>query len=224
LHEPRGDSQLPPDRSDNSNTQFAILGVWAASRHGLPMDTALAHIARRFRLSQHPNGSWSYNMWSNDERPSMTGVGLLGLAVGLGLTAAPDSPRDSGQAPPRNPAVEKGLSNLALSIGNALGWKAPGRGRGRGGINLYFLWTVERVGVLFNLKEIDGKDWYRWGAELLVDSQNDDGSWSVGGYHGATPTVDTCLALLFLKRANPVHDLAKRLEFVIDIKGMKPSD
>jgi hypothetical protein len=50
---------------------------------------------------------------------------------------------------------------------------------------------------------------------LLLDSQADDGSWLTGGYHGATRLTDTCLALLFLKRANLASDLAKKIEFMI---------
>src|SRR5262249_51435012 len=69
----------------------------------------------------------------------------------------------------------------------------------------------ERVAVLYNLKSIGGKDWYRWAAQMLVGSQQPRGNWQDGGYHGAHPTLDTCLALLVLKRANLVEDLGKRL-------------
>jgi len=48
-----------------------------------------------------------------------------------------------------------------------------------------------------DLEKIGGKDWYSWGAELLLVSQKQDGSWS--GEYGY---ADTCFALLFLKRAN----------------------
>jgi hypothetical protein len=82
------------------------------------------------------------------------------------------------------------------------------------------LWTLERVAVLYNLDEVDGKDWYHWGAEVLLDTQRADGSWHVGGYPGNLPTVDTSFALLFLKRANLVRDLSKRLEFVIDSRRL----
>jgi hypothetical protein len=78
-------------------------------------------------------------------------------------------------------------------------------------VNLYFLWSVERVAVLYNLPTIGDKDWYRWGAEKLVANQGPLGNWDKGGYHGASPVIDTCLALLFLKRANFVEDLAARL-------------
>ena len=45
---------------DNSNTQFAALGLWVARRHGLPVDKALARLDRRFRASQSADGGWAY--------------------------------------------------------------------------------------------------------------------------------------------------------------------
>ena len=39
LKPPTQDEHMPgADKSDNSNTQFATLGLWAAGRHGVPMD------------------------------------------------------------------------------------------------------------------------------------------------------------------------------------------
>jgi len=75
--------------------------------------------------------------------------------------------------------------------------------------------------VLFNRRQIGGKDWYSWGAELLLDHQNADGSWMAGGYPGAMPIVDTCFALLFLKRANLAKDLTKKLEFFMEGKKLQ---
>jgi hypothetical protein len=219
FHDPsRSEATHRADRSDNSNTQFAILGVWTARRHGVPMERTVARITRRFRDSQAPNGGWhyAYIVPGRGSTPAMTGAGLLGLAVGLGL-ANPDFAPDQARTPPRNAAVERGLQALAESIGQPL--EARRRGRWPN-VNLYFLWTVERVGVLYNLRKIGGKDWYAWGAQMLLDSQNDDGSWHTGGYPGSVPTVDTCFALLFLKRANLVQDLTKQLEFVIDTKRL----
>jgi len=111
-----------------------------------------------------------------------------------------------------DPAVEKGFNFLAESIGKPLGSKKP-RGKNRAGINFYLLWSIERCGVLFNRRETAGKDWYPWGAELLLDHQGNDGSWKGGTYPAAIPIADTCFALLFLKRANLAKDLTKKLEF-----------
>ncbi len=82
--------------------------------------------------------------------------------------------------------------------------------------NLYFLWSLERVAVLYDLPAIGDKDWYRWGAEILVANQDVAGNWIGGMYPGNSPILDTCLALLFLQRANLVKDLTSRLPFKPD--------
>jgi hypothetical protein len=203
--------------SDNSNTQFATLALWAASRYDLPLERSLDALARRFQKTQTVAGTWNYHPVTNpgaQTSPAMTGAGLLGLAVGHGVRAGKEKVADK--------RVEKGFHALAGHIGKPFGADKKVRRMKRGTvrtsspINLYFLWTIERVGVLYNVRTLDGKDWYRWGAELLVDAQKPDGSWQEGNYHGSGRTLDTCLGLLFLKRANLATDLTRKLELVID--------
>jgi hypothetical protein len=78
--------------------------------------------------------------------------------------------------------------------------------------NLYFLWALERVAMLYDLQTIGGKDWYRWGAEVLVANQKPDGQWEGSGYPGSSATIDTCFALLFLTQANLAEDLTDKLK------------
>jgi hypothetical protein len=72
--------------------------------------------------------------------------------------------------------------------------------------DLYFLWSVERVGVIFDLKTIGGKDWFGWGAEIILNNQQKDGSWR--DRFAGIP--DTCFALLFLRRVNIAKDLTDK--------------
>ncbi|MCS7047297.1 MAG: hypothetical protein NZO58_13140, partial [Gemmataceae bacterium] len=74
--------------------------------------------------------------------------------------------------------------------------------------DLYYLWSLERVAVAYDLEKIGGKDWYAWGAPIIVAHQRDDGSWREA--HPGVP--DTCFALLFLRRANVAADLTVRLQ------------
>jgi hypothetical protein len=208
-------------RGDNSNTQFATLALWAAARHGAPTDKALALLAKRFRRSQNADGSWGYHystLRTMPGTPAMTCAGLLGLAVGHGLVWGPgDSSAAKRRARP-DPAVEKGLKALAAHLGTKTMAGKRSKVRLKVPFNLYFLWSVERVGVICNLPEIGGKDWYGWGAEILLDHQRSDGGWHAGPevYPGAHPHVDTCFALLFLRRANLAPDLTERLDFLIE--------
>ncbi len=76
----------------------------------------------------------------------------------------------------------------------------------------YYLYGLERALVIAGKQTLDGRDWYREGAELLLSAQRPDGRWTppspLAGFGGfvaqepyATTHLDTCFALLFLKRA-----------------------
>lgn len=77
----------------------------------------------------------------------------------------------------------------------------------------YYLYGLERACVIAGKRFLGEHDWYREGANLLLDAQKDDGRWAPrgqlgrfgGGPGGASPyrtdVLDTCFALLFLKRA-----------------------
>ena len=95
----------------------------------------------------------------------------------------------------------------------------------RGQVAAAYAGTVRRtkpvdVGVIYDVKEIPpgkggpgkgGKDWYRWGAEIIVANQKEEGQWE-----DRFPGVpDTCFALLFLKRANIAKDLTDKLRDVL---------
>src|SRR5205823_4906003 len=79
------------------------------------------------------------------------------------------------------------------------------------GRTYYALWSLERMAVVYGLEEkkLGSKDWYGWGAELLLANQTIDGAWN-GKY--AEGGCDTSFALLFLKRANVAVDLSDKIK------------
>lgn len=232
---------------DNSNTQFAILAVWVARRHGVPVEQALEALEKRFIASQTQSGGWPYSgLLEMDGSASMTCAGLLGLATAIGrreerrLKAevprkvelpeevkpepkpAPDDPfftpapkpmvEAKKPAAPKKPAgdqrdkaIERGLENLAGVIGgDAAGGRNPFR-RGKAfGNDMYFYWSLERVGVVYGLEKIGKTDWYQYGANHLIPLQGADGSWG--------RDVDTAFALLFLAKSNLVRDLSAKVQ------------
>jgi hypothetical protein len=206
-----------PETADNSNTQFAILALWVARRHDLPLDYSLAQVERRFRSGQIPGG-WDYRLRATQAGGygSMTCAGLLGLAVGRG-SAAENVASRTGSEPEK--VGDRGIAAGLLALGRHMSdptdhvsLAAASDLGPKGKLNLYFLWSVERVGVLLNLKTIGGKDWYRWGADLLIRTQNGDGSWTGRGNGGSAPVIDTSMALLFLKRSDLLPDLRETLQ------------
>jgi len=209
--------------ADHSNTQLAIMALWVSRRYGVPVDLALRATEIRFRRCQYPSGGWSYQfpiradgMPSAQElaaselyKPtaSMTCTGLMALAFSHGTL-------DNTKADPKKTLgadlqVRQGLLALGTFIGNPMGDVRKGAILEKPGHMYYFLWTLERTAVIYGLKTIGNKDWYQWGAEVLLANQQANGSW-VGDYAAGGP--DTCFALLFLKRANAAEDLSKRLQ------------
>jgi hypothetical protein len=197
------------NRSDNSNTQFVLLALWAARRHGVPVDTALLAGYQRFVLLQSPSdGGWGYSIPPSTN--TMTCAGLIGLAIGHGTAPEREGTGAKATVKPalNDPRIQGGLQALARNIGQ------PSTDAKNGQFpmeNLYFLWSVERVAMLFDLDTIGGKDWYGWGAQILVHNQQADGSWKSAPYSGYDPVLDTCFALLFLRRSNLVQDLTLNL-------------
>jgi hypothetical protein len=211
------------DIGDNSNTQFATLALWVCRRHGLPVDPALARVGERFHKTQNPDGGWSYMpspdgvittlsppdmaMSMNGSRATTTCAGLLGLAVAHGPQA--EAAVDKGKEVPdlgADPFVKRGLAFLGKFVGGPVPPVEHGPiGSGR---LYYYFWSLERVAVVLDLDKIGGRDWYAWGSEILLANQGADGSWR-GEYPGP---VDTCFALLFLKRVNVARDLTSALK------------
>ncbi len=193
---------------DNSNTQFAMMALWVARRHGLPVEAALQAVEARFRGSQYRNGGWGYDYVpfdpnldpgnDNPPRPAMTCAALLGVALGNGVK----NKEHKDKQLVKDPTVQRGLQYLDKAFA-AFNRDDPN--------NLYMLWSLERMAVVYDLKKIGERDWYGWGAEYLVGRQESDGSW-----HGKWPAPsDTCFALLVLKKANVAEDLTLNLQGII---------
>ncbi len=198
----------PPRRlgpqGDHSNTQFAVLGLWIAARHGVPAREALKKAEQHFLEMQNDDGSWSYRGPGTRSRDSMTCAALMALALGQGADLKYGG-RDAG--PERTRMLARGFGFLQGTL------KRPANPRGRrffgaeAGSDLYFLWSLDRLAMAYRLKAIGTTAWYPWAAEMIVAAQEPNGCWleHYGGH------IDTCFALLVLKRSNLTEDLSKML-------------
>jgi hypothetical protein len=188
-------------RGDNSNTQFAMLGLWVAQRHGVPARSALLATEQYFRATQLDDGSWTYTPNARHFRDSMTCAGLMSLAMHYGVAGGQGRDIQPQQPiPVHDAAVTRGLKYLAQALGKItrVGDSITGADARDA---LYFLWSLERMAVIYDLKKIGEREWYPWAAEMLVETQWADGRWP-----GGDP-VGTCFALLVLKRSNFAKDL-----------------
>jgi len=216
----RGAASEPLGRGtgDNSNTQFAALAAWISRRHGLPNDAALQRLDQHFRNTFDSNlGGWGY-VGQSSATATMTCAGLVGLATNLGAERQrnDDNPPQGGPKAQqqRGAAVTDHLAKTALAaLGNEL---AIANRDPTSKINqdLYFFWSLERVGVIYGVRDMNGIDWYRWGSDRLVRGQLGNGEWSgVSGSKGwrYEANVGTSFAILFLCKANVAADLTAQV-------------
>lgn len=213
----------PSGAVDLSNTQFAALGFFGAAQLGISIDSAIwrrivnktilhqpflkASGQRRSKVGtkgEEQMGGYTYFPGGRTyaESGSMTTAGLCVLALANRL--CPDK------------LGGKTLSALHRSKRQALRWLddnfTVSTNPGYPSTTYYYLYGVERVGALLDLKEIGGTPWYRAGAQWLVGQQSENGDW--GRFD------ETCFGLLFLTRATgPVTGIATRKREVWTSKG-----
>ncbi len=224
--------QAGPQHTDNSNTKFATLALWVARRYGVPAETALSRVESRFRGTRNADGGWGYLPGGQgalgQSLGSMTCAGLLGLAFGHGSAVEsslrtgvkPTEGRPPLPDPTQDRAVQQGLAFLAGLFSRPLhpGGREASPFFNQKGDEYYFLWALERVAVAYGLETIGRTDWYAWGTHYLLARQRSDGGWQ--GKYAAS--VDTCFALLFLRRANLSKDLTATLKGRVgDLSGNK---
>ena len=155
---------------DQSNTQFGVLGMWAAASARLEIDKKYWNLVNNHWLkTQAPNGSWGYKVGSKRGSSTMTTAGLNSLYLVLDLYHSRKQGayvRFNGIRPNAKSAVA--VKRVFAAIEKALGWmKAKDRGHG----NPYYRYGLERLGVASGLKRIGGRDWYRLGVEYLYRSR-----------------------------------------------------
>jgi hypothetical protein len=185
---------------DNSNSQYALLGLHAASEVGVPVKPEVWALARAYwERYQRRDGSWAYTPDSPASTASMTCAGVSSLIIS-GLR------RYQGQEYLQDDAIKncgKGGANPKLAMG--INWLARNFqvGENYGGgqqWKFYYLYGLERAGRLAGIRYFGSHDWYRLGAEELVQNQNKlDGYWQ-GALMENDPILSTSFALLFLAK------------------------
>jgi hypothetical protein len=185
---------------DNSNTQYALLGLFAASEAGVPVKPSVWEHSRSYwERSQKHDGSWAYTPESPASTASMTCAGISSLII-AGLrrfqgqeVLAGDSIQNCGKGG-MNRSLQGGIDWLArhFQVGQNFGagqqWK------------YYYLYGLERAGRLAGIRFFGQYDWYRLGAEELVHQQDKlQGFWR-GSLIEANEVVATSFALLFLAK------------------------
>jgi len=193
---------------DNSNTQFAALASWVSRRYQVQNDPVLQRLDHYFRTSfDESTGGWGYSPGSN-ATPTMTCAGLVGIAVPQGANGRAERPGGGvarRRAAAADPIARRALGALGVVLRNADQNPAAAVNS-----DLYFFWSLERVAVIYDVKEIGGVDWYRWGSRRLLQGQLPNGEWRGTSSSKNWPfeqAIGTSFGILFLSRANVAEDL-----------------
>lgn len=185
-------------RGDHSNSQFALLGLHEAARAGVAVpDAVWLRAEREWLASQHRDGGWGYVAQVGPTTGSMTAAGVASLLiVGNQVIAA----RERGYTPMGN-APDCGRYHQNRAMVRGVDWLTRNfsveSNPPLGNWYYYYLYGLERVGILLGLAYFGEHDWYREGAAALVERQRGDGSW-----REVHQLVDTSFALLFLGKGH----------------------
>ncbi|MGL6095864.1 MAG: DUF4159 domain-containing protein, partial [Fimbriiglobus sp.] len=196
-------------RPDASNTQYALLGLYAGKQAGAKIDDAVWREIRTLYLTSQgkdgPDGGyWSYDTKFSEPSFTMTAAGVSGLLIaGMGLN------EDQQKLDPRtgvaaacgayaeNDPLARGMNWLGkhFSFENAVSAKSA----------FYNVYGIERVGRLSGQRFIGRYDWYREGCDFLTRTQDPlEGYWASNRTGGVAidgvKVMSTSFALLFLSK------------------------
>jgi hypothetical protein len=184
---------------DNSNTQYALLGLHAGRLAGAKVPQGVWKEIRDFyRRTQTSEGGWIYNR-SHMARSYLTMdiAGLCGLIIS-------GSELERGRVKfLRGKHQECGVYKEDAAINKALRWITGDRFTINFTNRVYYnLYGIERAGRLSGWRFLGRYDWYRMGCKFLVEQQKktEDGSWPQGVYFDQWPVINTSFALLFLSK------------------------
>jgi len=206
-------SKMGGDRGnlgDNSNTQYALLGLHEGLLAGAKVDPETLMAVRDFYMqSQIADGGWAYRRGQPRSSMTMTSAGVCNLLIsGMDLAIGKQVLRADGSA------ENCGIYEENRPVANALQWigrhfssfpdKLDREAISVFGSPFYCLYGLERTGRLTGQRYFGGRDWYRMGCEYLVSIQKPDGSWEGRGDHMQQldhwPVVATSFSLLFLSK------------------------
>ena len=176
-----------PRVGDNSNSQYAALGLRACMQAGIDVPIeVLTKGAKWWRDSQLKDGGWNYS-GAGTIAGNPPSYGSM-TAGGVGCLCIYDFYLKQNTKSDQN--IQKGLKWLEDNFTVKENSKASDNGM----YHYYFLYAMERAGILADTEFFGKSEWYSTGAEYLLTEQRENGCWKES-------PIDTCFAILFLRRA-----------------------
>ncbi len=197
-----------PASGDHSNSQYAALGLRACADAGVVLPKEVLELASKgWRDSIHPadaeklkvnplaSDGWCYGPKSHGHK----GYGSMSAGA-TGSLAIYDYLLEKDWKKDREVAI--GLDWIArnFSVRHNPGPYEHADGKEETQHQYYYyLYALERAGVLYGTETFGNQEWYPAGAEQILNDQRADGAWA--NKEGGNAVWDTCFAILFLRRA-----------------------
>lgn len=194
--------------ADNSNTQYALLGLYAAKQAGAKIEDRHWKAIQKFYTDTQakptpaaPGGTWAYHNLGRDfggEGASftMTVAGVCGLVIaGMGLDRS-----EQQLDPATGVAASCGVYDENDAVARGLNWIGANFNFEQGKSIFYNVYGIERLGRLTGQRFVGKYDWYREGCEFLIRCQTPDGAFVKGTGIDGADLISTAFALLFLSK------------------------
>jgi hypothetical protein len=198
-----------PAAGDNSNSQYAALGIRACHEAGIVFPREVLETSRKYWLEDQEKGDnkdavatggvsgiprgWGYGKAEEGKCYGSMTAGAIGALCIYDFILGIEFKKDKG--------VQDGIAWLGK---NFIPNNNPGRPNW---FHYYYLYGAERAGMLADVTHFGAHDWYLEGANLLLDQQQANGSWGTDDKLNP-PSWGTCFAVLFLKQATRRLDVA----------------
>ena len=195
---------IEADIANNANTQFAVLGLWAARRAGLDVREAMNRVQQRFQATQDRGGRWHYRPGVKLTTDAMTCAGLVSLL--MAKTSQSDHERKPLQS---DSASEADLRTIPHDefIDRAL--RRVARIRMESDSSMHLTWSIGLVGHALRSAQLGSLPWHERGTTILLRRQNRDGGWNHSKpIPPSSRTADTAFAILFLQQSNLTRGVA----------------
>jgi len=207
-----------PEVGDNSNAQYAALGLRACHDAGIDSQREAVQLALKWwKDTQHADDrsrpdpyagkGWCYGNKEEGYGGNFCDPFASMTAGGVGSVAIYDF--ILGRDWKRDPSVTAGFEWLARHFSVSENFGQPWREVQWKWFHYYYLYSLERAGALAEREKIGPFQWYPEGARFLLEQQKSDGRWEVPDAPG-TSVWNTSYAILFLRRATQPLDVASQ--------------
>jgi hypothetical protein len=180
---------IAPDWYDHSVSQYGVLAMWALNQMNIEIPADYWRVIETaWREQQNDDGGWSYKFREGDGTSTvpMTAAGIATLFITQDYVHSMEGLACNGNVKDKN--LDLALRWLSANFKNI-------------GDNYYAFYGMERIGVASGYKYFGNQDWYQVGADFLVKSQKEDGSWGdEAGRDNAKKIPNTGFGLMFLVR------------------------